>query len=79
MADATQTATLQDMLVDAPRNWGKWGADDEVGSLNYLTARRSCRGVRHDQAPARCSRSQVKMANPEGDPVWPGRTAPCAR
>jgi hypothetical protein len=26
MADATQTATLEEMLADAPRNWGRWGA-----------------------------------------------------
>ena len=29
--------SVGELLKDAPRNWGKWGADDEVGSLNYLT------------------------------------------
>jgi len=27
---------LTDLLKDSPSNWGKWGEDDEVGSLNYL-------------------------------------------
>ena len=22
------------------RNWGKWGADDELGTLNYITPRK---------------------------------------
>ena len=25
------------LLQDSPKNWGKWGPDDEVGCLNYLT------------------------------------------
>ena len=29
--------SVKELLKDAPRNWGKWGDDDEVGSLNYLT------------------------------------------
>ena len=29
--------SVGELLKDAPRNWGKWGPDDEVGSLNYLT------------------------------------------
>nr|WP_237717163.1 hypothetical protein [Cupriavidus basilensis] len=28
---------VAELLRDAPKNWGKWGPDDEVGSLNYLT------------------------------------------
>ncbi len=37
MTDAPPTVpALDDLLADAPTNWGKWGPDDEVGSLNYL-------------------------------------------
>ena len=32
----TAAPDLTDLLADAPSNWGKWGPDDEVGSLNYL-------------------------------------------
>ena len=37
MTDIPPTAPhLGDLLRDSPSNWGKWGPDDEVGSLNYL-------------------------------------------
>ena len=30
---------MNDLLgADTPKNWGKWGPDDEVGALNYLDA-----------------------------------------
>src|SRR3954470_10869697 len=32
----TNVPSLDELLQDAPSNWGKWGDDDEVGSLNYL-------------------------------------------
>lgn len=60
------------LLRDAPRNGGKWGADDEVGALNYL-------GPTEVLAALGAVRSgkvftlQVPMADPRGDPVWPGR------
>lgn len=63
---------VAELLKDAPKNWGKWGDDDEVGSLNYL-------GPQQVVAAARLIRSgkvftlQVPMCAPGGDPVWPGR------
>lgn len=63
---------VAEVLKDAPKNWGKWGADDEVGALNYL-------GPDQALAALSCVRSgkvftlQVPMADPKGDPVWPGR------
>jgi kynurenine formamidase len=65
--------SVGELLKDAPKNWGKWGPDDEVGSLNYLTPDLIVKA-------AGCIKSgkvftlQVKMASPEGDPVWPGRS-----
>ncbi|MEH3143172.1 MAG: cyclase family protein [Mycobacterium kyogaense] len=70
------TATTIDELLgsDSPTNWGKWGADDEVGSLNYLDAAQVLRGV----AAVRSGdvyTLQVPIGLPEcPDPVWPGRT-----
>jgi len=64
---------LGDLLKDSPSNWGKWGADDEVGSLNYL-------GPEQVLAAARLVSSgkiftlQRLIGDPKGDPVWPGRT-----
>jgi kynurenine formamidase len=31
------TGDLSELLKDSPRNWNRWGEDDEVGSLNFLT------------------------------------------
>jgi hypothetical protein len=33
--------------ADAPKNWGKWGPDDELGALNYLDAKEVLRGAQH--------------------------------
>jgi hypothetical protein len=29
-----------------PKNWGRWGKDDELGSINFLTAPEVVRGAR---------------------------------
>ncbi|MBB2891998.1 cyclase family protein [Flexivirga oryzae] len=76
MTTNTTTTTppaLSDLLADAPRNWGKWGPDDEVGSLNYL-------GPEQVLAAAGLIRAgkvfpiQRLIGDPKGDPVWPGRS-----
>lgn len=64
---------LIDLLKHSPKNWGKWGEDDEVGSLNYLDQAQVLRGV----ASVRQGRTftlQVPMGHAHGDPIWPGRT-----
>ena len=72
MTEATVPA-LGEVLKDSPSNWGKWGPDDEVGSLNYL-------GPEQVLAAAQLVRSgkvftlQRLIGDPKGDPVWPGRT-----
>jgi kynurenine formamidase len=69
----TTVPALGELLKDAPTNWGKWGPDDEVGSLNYL-------GPQEVLAAAGLIRSgkvftlQRLIGDPKGDPVWPGRT-----
>jgi len=71
----TQT-TVPDMahvLADAPTNWGRWGEDDEIGSLNFLTAEEVLRGIRHVQK-GEVFPLQRLIGDPQGDPVWPGRT-----
>jgi kynurenine formamidase len=64
---------VAELLEDSPKNWGKWGSDDEVGSLNYLTQAEVLRGV----ASVRSGKTftlQIQMGHPKGDPVWPGRS-----
>ena len=71
MSDAVPD--LREILAGSPSNWGKWGPDDEVGSLNYL-------GPEQVLAAAALIRSgkvftlQRLIGDPKGDPVWPGRT-----
>ncbi|GAB3297431.1 cyclase family protein [Epidermidibacterium keratini] len=73
MAETPDTPPVSEILKDAPNNWGKWGPDDEVGSLNYL-------GPEQVVAAAGLIRSgkvftlQRLIGDPKGDPVWPGRT-----
>lgn len=74
MSEPAPTAPyLGDLLKDSPSNWGKWGPDDEVGSLNYL-------GPEQVLAAAKLVTSgktftlQRLIGDPKGDPVWPGRT-----
>jgi len=74
---AKNVPAVAELLRDAPKNWGKWGPDDEVGSLNYLTQAEVLRGV----AAVRSGKTftlQIQMGHPGGDPVWPGR-APARR
>jgi hypothetical protein len=60
------------LLKNAPKNWGRWGPEDEVGSLNFLTSAEVLRGVAAVKQ-GRTFTLQVQMGNPKGDPVWPGR------
>jgi len=67
-----KTPTAGELLKDGPKNWGKWGADDEVGSLNYLTPEHVLRSIGSIRQ-GKVFTLQCPMANPTGDPVWPGR------
>ena len=68
----TEVPTMDELLKDAPTNWGKWGPDDEVGALNYLTAEEVLRGVRHIRQGSVFTLQRL-IGDPQGDPVWPGR------
>jgi kynurenine formamidase len=68
----TEAPYTGDLLKDSPKNWGKWGDDDEVGALNYLTPDEVLRGVRHVRQ-GKVFTLQIPMGHPGGDPVWPGR------
>ncbi len=73
MSTTEQEPSLDRLLKDSPKNWGKWGPDDEVGSLNYLTPEVILKAAGSIKQ-GKVFTLQVKMANPEGDPVWPGRS-----
>jgi kynurenine formamidase len=66
---------LAELLEGSPTNWGRWGPQDEVGALNYLTADEVRAGV------AQVRRGQTftlgsTLAGDVGDPVFPGRWPP---
>ena len=66
---------LARLLEGSPTKWGHWGADDEVGALNYLTPEE----VKAGMATVRDGRVftlAAPLAAPGGDPVFPGRWAP---
>lgn len=67
--------TISELLgPNPPSNWGKWGADDEVGSLNYLTASEVMRGLASVRDGSLFT-LQVPIGSPDiDDPVWPART-----
>jgi kynurenine formamidase len=64
---------MKDLLAAAPRNWGRWGDEDEVGSLNFLTNLEVLRGARAIRQGKVFTCGEV-IGHPKGDPLWPGRT-----
>ncbi|MCG5073593.1 cyclase family protein [Paraburkholderia tagetis] len=63
---------MAELLANSPKNWGKWGSEDEVGCLNYLTQEEALRGIAAVKQ-GKTFTLQVKMGDPSGDPIWPGR------
>jgi len=64
-----------ELLKDAPKNWGRWGANDEIGALNFLTNAEVLRGVRAVQQ-GKTFMLGVPVARPQGDPLHPIRAQP---
>jgi kynurenine formamidase len=67
-----QSLSAIQLLEGAPTNWGRWGADDEVGSLNFLTSAEVLRGVRAIRTGRVFTCGEI-IGNPKGDPIWPDR------
>lgn len=72
MANQRTVPTFSELLAGSPTNWGKWGPDDEVGALNYLTCAEALRGAAAISAGKSFTLAN-RLADPAGDPVWPGR------
>ncbi len=69
MADAS----VKKLLEGHPTNWGRWGKDDELGGLNFLTGDEIARGLKSIKSNKTFALSAV-VGSPKGDPVWPGRS-----
>jgi kynurenine formamidase len=74
MAD-DQPKNFREILRDAPTNWGRWGSEDEIGALNFLTPQEVLRGARAIRS-GRVFTLGVPVGRPEGDPIYPGRGQP---
>jgi kynurenine formamidase len=77
MAD-NEVPHVSELLADQPKNWGKWGAEDEVGSLNYLDAQEALRGAAEIRS-GKTFTLQVPIGHPHGDPAFPGPRGPARR
>ena len=75
LAEESKAAPSQTPMAkfqeDAPSNWGKWGDDDQVGALNYLTDQEVLRGIKAVQSGETFT-LQIPMTHGKG-PVFPGR------
>ncbi|WP_299073148.1 cyclase family protein [uncultured Paraglaciecola sp.] len=68
---AEDSTKIADLLADSPKNWGKWGKDDQIGALNYLDENQVKRGVKAVRSGDRFT-LQLPMVHGIG-PVFPGR------
>jgi kynurenine formamidase len=64
---------LGELLADSPKNWGRWGDDDEIGALNLLGPRQVLEAAQSIRQ-GKVFTLQLPMGHEGGDPVWPGRS-----
>jgi len=59
MARLTESDVVK--LIDSLSNWGRWGADDELGTINHITTavRRRAAALVRDGVPVTCARPIV--------------------
>jgi len=63
----------EDALKSAPKNWGRWGPNDELGTLNFLTNQEILRGIRTAKQGKVFSLG-LQIGRKGGDIVFPGRS-----
>lgn len=57
-------------MTDKPRNWGRWGADDERGTANFITPEKVARSA---QLVKTGRIYPLAIPLKAGAPIWPGR------
>jgi kynurenine formamidase len=70
---ADKMMTMSELLKGLPTNFGRWGDDDEIGGLNFLTPNEIERGLSSVKKYTPFTLSVV-INHPQGDPLWPGRS-----
>ena len=71
----TKPVHFSELLKDAPKNWGRFGPNDEIGGLNFLTSAEVLRGIRAVKQ-GKVFTLGVPVARPGGDPLYPSRSQP---
>ena len=71
-AEPAGDSAVSRLLAGSPRNWNRWGADDELGALNFLSQTEVLRGVSAIRQGKVFTCGEV-INDPKGDPLWPGR------
>jgi kynurenine formamidase len=66
---------MSELLAGSPKNWGRWGPDDQLGGLNFLTSAEILRGARAIRQGKVITCGEI-IGSPTGDPIFPGRTQP---
>lgn len=66
---------MSQLLAGSPKNWRRWGPDDQIGALNFLTSAEILRGARAIRQGKVITCGEV-IGSPTGDPIFPGRTQP---
>ncbi|MDP7577479.1 MAG: cyclase family protein [Pseudomonadales bacterium] len=46
MSETNYSTSDMEAMFESVKNWGKWGAEDERGALNYITAEKIAEGAR---------------------------------
>lgn len=64
---------IDDERADKINNWGKWGPDDEVGSLNYLTPEKIVAASKLIKT-GKVFTLQCPLTQDWNEPLWPGRS-----
>lgn len=62
-----------EVRADKISNWGKWGPDDEIGSLNYLTPDKIVAASKLIKT-GKVFTLQYPMTQDWNEPLWTGRT-----
>jgi kynurenine formamidase len=65
--------TQKGILENAPDNWGRWGDDDEIGTINYLTPEAVLRGI-DSVSDGEVFTLGIPIGRKDDDPVWPSRS-----
>jgi kynurenine formamidase len=66
--------TQEEILQNAPDNWGRWGDDDEIGTINLLTEDQVLKGIKTVQEGKVFTLGAPIMGEQAG-PVFPGGRA----